>query len=82
MKVGDIVTIIIDMPYGVDDEYVKDKVGLIVEKEGKLFRVRTNANPLYDGYWYTVDEFRLATETEIASTLKEFFRSAESEVMA
>ena len=80
MQVGDIVTIIIDMPYGVDDEYVKDKDGLVVEREGKLFRVRTSANPLYDGYWYTVDELRLATETEVTSTLKEFFRSAESEV--
>lgn len=72
MKIGDIVTILIDNPYGVDEEYhVKNETGVIVdfEESTEQWCIATG-KPETDGYWFTEDEFRPATTDEIEARLR------------
>ena len=67
MKVGDIVTITVQYPYLVINENVFGEVGIIADIENGYLEVKTDSR---DGYWYTKDEIRLATETEIKEKLR------------
>lgn len=72
MKIGDIVTIVVDNPYGVDDEYpVKNETGVIVDfdEESEQWEIATG-NPITDGWWFIKDEFRPATAEEIEARLR------------
>ena len=76
MKIGSIVTILVDYPYGVEEEsqnYVKGMTGVVVERdeeEENLFAVR-----IYPGewlqWWFSEDEMRPATNEEIAEKLRQ-----------
>lgn len=70
--IGDIVTITVDNPYGVDGEYhVKNETGVIVDFDESTdqFEIATG-NYESDGWWFTKDEFRLATDDEIKARLR------------
>lgn len=70
--IGDIVTITVDRPYGVDEDYfVKNETGVIVESFAATnqWRIETGV-PNTSGWWFTPDEFRPATEDEVRARLK------------
>ena len=72
MKIGDIVTITTDHVYGVDDYYpVHMETGVIVsyDDETKQYQIVT-CNPASDEWWFTEDEFRLATDEEVRARLR------------
>lgn len=69
MKIGDVVTIVVDTPYGVYDEPVKNETGVIVDfdEESEQWEIATG-NPI--SWWFTKDEFRPATAEEIEAKLR------------
>ena len=71
-KVGDIVTITVDYPAGVDEfEKVKGETGVITDYDhvDNCWVVETG-KPETSGYWYDETEFRPATAEEIADRLR------------
>ena len=72
MKIGDIVTIKVDYPYGVEERWkVKDETGVIIDfqEDPEEWCVATG-NPESDGWWFTEDELRQATDEEIKARLR------------
>ena len=71
MKIGDIVTITTNKPYGVVDKYrVKNETGVITDfDECTAWEISTGI-PETTGWWFTEDEFRLATDDEIKARLR------------
>ena len=72
MMIGDIVTITIDNPQGVEGNYpVKNETGVIVDfdEDANVCEIATGKAET-TGWWYAEDEFRLATEDEIKARLK------------
>lgn len=72
MMIGDIVTITIDCPYGVDGDYrVKNETGVITnyDEDTKTWEIATG-KPDTTGWWYAVGEFRPATDDEIKARLR------------
>lgn len=72
MKIGDIVTIIVDNPSGVDEEYpVKNETGVIVDfdETSEQWQIATG-EPETDGWWFTEDELRPTTAEEIEARLR------------
>lgn len=72
MKIGDVVTIIVDTPYGVEENYrVKNETGVVVdfEEDTEQWEIATG-NPETDGWWFTEDELRPATAKEIEARLR------------
>lgn len=70
--IGDIVTITVDKPYGVDDEYpVKGETGVILDfdESTEQWQIATG-NYVSDGWWFTKDEFRPATDDEARARLR------------
>lgn len=68
---GNIVTIIVDNPYGVEEKWsIKNEIGVIVdfEESTKQYKIATG-NYKSDGYWFTENEFRPATDDECRAAL-------------
>ena len=72
MKIGDIVTIVVDYPAVIGEaEKVKGETGVIADcdSEYNLWMVETG-KPETSGWWFTEDEFRPATAEEIEARLR------------
>ena len=76
-KVGDVVVLTVDNPYGVKDTNVKGDVGVIreiIENDYTLYYEivsRHNGFTYCDCFTYVESEFRLATDEECKKELKE-----------
>ena len=71
MKIGDIVTILVDNPGGVEEYHVKNETGVIVDFEESVEKwCIATGKPETDGWWFTEDEFRSATTNEIEARLR------------
>ena len=72
MKIGDIVTITVETPEGIEDAVsVYGETGVIVDEdlEYNCWQVATG-NPHTTGWWFSETELRPATPEEIADRLK------------
>ena len=77
MKIGDIVTITVHLPYGVDEGNVSvmNETGAITDfvefvEDGSMMWEITTGNHLTTGWWYCEGEFRPATPEEIEARLR------------
>ena len=77
MKIGDIVTILVEYPCGVEKNkwnYVKDETGVIVDVDthdpNELeYSVKLSPTDIFS-WWFASEEIRSATEDEIAEKLR------------
>ena len=70
-KIGDIVTITVDYPAGVEEfGKVKGETGVITNYDHVGSWEVTTGKPKTSGYWYYETEFRPATAEEIADRLR------------
>ena len=73
MKLGSIVTVLVDYPRGTIEEprnYVKDEVGIVVEvSEKRWFAVAIKTQEIFP-WWFHKDELRPATNAEIRRKLR------------
>jgi len=70
MKIGDIVTITVNHPGGVGGCFVKNETGVLTDfDEVAAWKISTGM-PGTTEWWFTEDEFRLATDDEIKARLK------------
>ena len=70
-KIGDIVTIIVDHPAGVDEfGKVKGETGVITDYDHAGNWAIETGKPETSGWWFYETEFRPATAEEIADRLR------------